>query len=141
MQTTNDYITVADKYIELLNEDQHAIKCLLQFLFRNFYNNSFADQTVHEAQAACDRYLYRNKKIDMQYRSLLKFVIECRRLLEMLKDRRDDEIYKLVKETEFVLLGAVLPSKNHEFFLQLIALSGFGLDVYFKYLRNMVKGL
>lgn len=81
MVVTNNYITAAEKYIELLNDDQQAIKCLLQFLIKSFCNNSFTDQTVIDAESACDRYLYRNPRLEAQFRTLLKFLIECRKLL------------------------------------------------------------
>lgn len=60
---TNDYLAAAEKYIELLNEDEKAVRCLLQYLIKSFYNNSFADQIVNQAETACDRYLYRNPKL------------------------------------------------------------------------------
>jgi hypothetical protein len=35
----------------------------------------------------------------------------------------------------------VLPYTHHELFSQLIELSSFGLDIYFKYLHQALKGL
>jgi hypothetical protein len=35
----------------------------------------------------------------------------------------------------------VIPAKHHEFFETLISLSGIGLDIFFKFLKNIINGL
>lgn len=112
MVATNNYVTAAEKYIQLLNDNQQAVKCLLQYLIKSFFSNSFTDQTVIDAESACDRYLYRSPQLEAQFRTSLKFLIECRKLLQLLKDRKDAQIYELIRNSEFILLGSVLPVKH-----------------------------
>ena len=87
--TTNDYLSAAEKYVELLNYSEEALKCLFQFLLKNFHRNSFDDEHVRKAESACDNYLYRNPSLEPKYRPVLKFLLQSRLLLELLKDRKD----------------------------------------------------
>lgn len=63
MNATNNYVTGAQKYIDLLDNDEMAIRCLIQYLIKSFCVNSFADHAVVDAESALSRYLYRNPKL------------------------------------------------------------------------------
>jgi hypothetical protein len=56
------------------------------------------------------------------------------------KDRKDAEIYRLVSDSQYVMLGSLVPQKHLNLLSVLIELSGTGLDVYFKYLKKIMSG-
>lgn len=80
MNATNNYVSGAQKYIELLHNDEMAVRCLIQYLIKSFCVNSFADYAVVDAESALSRYLYRNPKLEEQFSLIFNFLVECRKL-------------------------------------------------------------
>ena len=51
------------------------------------------------------------------------------------------QIYRLVNESRYVMLGSLVPQQHFEFLKMIMQLSGNGLDVYFKYVKTVITGI
>ena len=76
-----------------------------------------------------------------QYRSVLNFLIECRRLLKLVRERQEVEIYNLVNNSQYVMVGSLIPQQHLNLLDMLIELSGTGLDAYFKFIKTVITGI
>ena len=51
------------------------------------------------------------------------------------------QIYRLVNESRYVMLGSLVPQQHFELLKMIMQLSGTGLDVYFKYVKTVITGI
>lgn len=132
-----DYIQVARKACELLDNNKAALDFILEMFIKSVLYTRMEPEELRKGNLLANDILARDELARKESGPVFTFFQEYARLRQIVGNRDENNAYSFLRESHFILLSDQLTDNTKQALGKLMEHKGF--ECYILYLRDMVK--